>query len=354
MIKKRVIAVLLAITPLISAAEMVKGNTSMVKTKKVESTKRVYMGSFLAIGFLPNNSIYRIDAPIEGVIERVDAKIYEPVKRGERLFVIKGPKLLELEAEFIDTLIEMEYYENEVKRLEPLYKAAVVAKKRYLEAKNMLAKFETKSMFYYHLLIEWGLKQSEVDSIVKTKKPLPRITITSPIDGIVSDMNIYPKMYAERGRHLMTVLNPDKAHYEVALPLKIAKNRKPGMKLFGDDKETVVESISATVNSRTQTVAVHLKPIAKANGIVPKEKRNIKLYWPKKAYSLPANAVIEYDSKEAVFVKEKEGFRPVFVTVLGRSSDRVYLISDELSSNAEVAVSGVIALKGAMEAQAND
>ncbi|MCF6201833.1 MAG: efflux RND transporter periplasmic adaptor subunit [Hydrogenimonas sp.] len=349
--RKFIVATLFTLLPIIASAETVKGDTSMVKTQKVETTEKVYMGSFLAVGYLPNDAIYRIDAPIEGVVEMVNVRIYEPVKRSKKLFVIKGPKLLELESEFIDTLIEMEYYENEVKRLEPLYKAAVVAKKRYLEAKNMLAKFETKSMFYYHLLLEWGLKKSEVDSIVKSKKPLPKITIISPIDGIVSDMNIYPKMYAERGTHLMTILNPDRVHYEVALPLKITKSLKPGMRLFVDDKEAVIESISATVNSRTQTVAVHLKPIRGNSAILPDEKRNIKLYWPKKAFSLPANSVIEYGGKEVVFVKTGSGFKPIFVTVLGRSSDKVYVISSNLPTDANIAVSGVIALKGAMEAQ---
>ncbi len=355
MIKKiATLAILVAMPIMAKELPIIKGNTSMVKTENVTPTKKVYMGSYLAIGHLPNDSIYRIDAPIEGVVEKVDVRIYEHVKKGQELFVIKGPKLLELESEFINTLIEKEYYENEVKRLEPLYKAAVVAKKRFLEAQNMLAKFKTKSTFYYHLLLEWGLGKREVETIVATKKPLPKIKITSPITGVVSDMNIYPKMYAERGTHLMTVLNPQKSHFEVALGLKTAKNLKLGMNLFVDGKRTVVESISATVDPRTQTVAVHLKPTEGTSRILPGEKRNVKLYWPKTAYSLPSNAVIEYGGKEIVFVKSEKGFRPVYVTVLARSSDRVYVVSADLSAESKIAVSGVISLKGALEGQSND
>jgi len=353
MIKRCLWSVLIITAPLFAKELIVNGQNKMVKTAHPQPTERVYLGHFLAQGHLPAHEVYRIDAPVEGVIEFLNVRIYESVPKGCQLAVIKSPKLLELEAQYIDTLIEKEYYENEVARLKPLYDAAVVPKKRYLEAKNILAKYTTQSAFYYHLLIEWGLSKSQVDTIKKSKKPIPEIRITAPIAGKVADMNIYPKMYVERGGHLMTIVNPKEAHFEVALPLKIAKRLKPGAKLFVGDQPVKVESIAAMVDRRTQTVAIHLLPET-AMEIMPDEKRNIKLYWPQNAFALPSSAVIDYNDQEAVFVKENGGFRLVPVTVLGRNSDRVYLISPSLKRGDEVAVSGVIALKGALEGQSDD
>ncbi|NPA29659.1 MAG: HlyD family efflux transporter periplasmic adaptor subunit [Epsilonproteobacteria bacterium] len=324
-----------------------------VKTAPVKSTNRVYLGSFLANGWLPASEIYRIDAPVEGVIKRLDAKLYEPVKKGQVLAVIKSPKLLELESTYIDTLIEKEYYASEVKRLKPLYQAAVVAKKRFFEAQNTLAKFATQSTFYYHLLMEWGLSKRQVDTITRQKKPIPEIRIYAPVGGKVADLNIYPRMYADRGEHMMTVMNPKKAHYQVALPLKLARLLKPGADLFVGETPAKVESIAPDVDSRTQTVAVHLLPLS-GLAILPGEKRNIKLYWPKKAYALPSSAVIDYEDKPAVFVRVAEGFQLRFVRVLGRSSDTVYVTADSLGAGAQIATAGVIGLKGALEAQGDD
>ncbi|WOE69169.1 efflux RND transporter periplasmic adaptor subunit [Hydrogenimonas thermophila] len=353
MIKKLLLVTFILTAPIISKEIIINSQNKMVKTAHPKSTKRVYLGSFLAKGHLSANEIYRIDAPVEGVIEYLNVHIYEPVEKGRKLVIIKSPKLLELESKYIDTLIEKEYCANEVNRLKPLYEAAVVAKKRFLEAKNRLAKYTTQSFFYYHLLIEWGLSKEQVEKIKESKKPIPEISIYAPISGKVSDMNVYPKMYVERGEHLMTILNPKGAHFEVALPLKIAKRLKPGFELYIGDKPVKIESISGAVDSRTQTVAIHLLPETDM-GIMPDEKRNIKLYWPQNAFALPSSAVIDYDDSEAVFVKTQKGFKLVPVTVLGRSSDTVYVVSQDLKTNLQVAVSGVIALKGALEGQADD
>ena len=353
MMKKILCMLAFASLGLQAGALTVKGTDTMVKTTLPKVTKKVYLGSYLAIGHLPASDVYRIDAPVEGVIEKLAVRVYEPVVKGQLLAVIKSPRLLELESTYIDTLIEKEYYANEVKRLKPLYKAAVVARKRYLEAQNTLAKYTTQSTFYYHLLIEWGLSKKQVDTITRTKKPIPEVRIYAPISGKIADLNIYPKMYAERGEHMMTVVNPMGAHFEVALPLKLARRLKPGYTLYVNEKPVTVESIAATVDERTQTVAIHLLP-KEGLAILPGEKRNIKLYWPKKAYALPSSAVIDYNDRSAVFVKSADGYRLVFVTILGRSSDTVYATADALTPDARIAVTGVISLKGALEAQSND
>jgi len=353
MIKYIFIVFLVLIAQLDAKELIVSGHNMMVKTAKPLQTKQIYLGSFLAQGHLPANDIYRIDAPLGGVIKQLNVHIFEPVKKGDQLLIIKSPKMLELESKYIDMLIEKEYCANEVARLKPLYEAAVVAKKVYLKAENTLSKFTTQSAFYYYLLIEWGLSKEQVETISKTKKPIPEIRIDSPIDGKVADLNVFPKMYVQRGEHMMTILNTKGAHLEVALPINIAKRLDVGFKLFIGDKPVHVESIAATIDSRTQTVAIHLLPETPMK-IMPGEKRNIKLYWPQDAFSLASSAVIDYDDQEAVFVKSSNGFRLVYITVLGRSSDTVYVVSNDLKLDSKVAISGVIALKGALEGQKDD
>ncbi|BBG65311.1 cobalt/zinc/cadmium efflux RND transporter, membrane fusion protein, CzcB family [Hydrogenimonas sp.] len=345
--------VLLMLSQLSAKELIVTSGAAGVKTAKPKPTERVYLGSYLARGQLPANEVYRIDAPVEGIVERLYVHLYEPVKRGQKLLLIKSPELLELEAKYIDSLIQLEYNRAEVDRLKPLFEAAVVAKKRYLEAENMLIKFKTQSSFYRHLLLEWGLTKSQVDEMTETKKPLATVAIYAPISGIVNDMAVYPGIYLQRGKHAMTVINPKGVHLVLALPVKIAKHFERGEKLFIGDKPVKVESVSASVDPRTQTVAVHLVP-EKGSSLMAGEKRNVKLYRPERAYMLPASAVIEYNDKEAVFVKSGKGFKPVVVTVISRSGREVYLRSKELTAASDVAVSGVIALKGALEGAGGD
>ncbi len=353
MIKKIIIATMLTLVPLLANDLVVAGQNNMVKTKAPEKTDSVYLGSFLAKGYIPSKDVFRIDASVEGVIQKLNVEIYNPIKKGRLVAVIKSPKMLELESTYINLLIEEEYNANEVARLKPLYEATVVPKKQYLKALNTLAKFETQSKFYYHLLQEWGLSKEQVESIKESKKPIPEINVYAPIGGVVNDLNIFPKMYVQRGEHMMTILNDNHAHLVVALPLKIAKKLKLGQKLFISNESVTVESIAAEIDARTQTVAVHLLP-EKSMKIMLNEKKNIKLYWSKEAYKLPSSAIIDVDDNDAIFVKVSNGYKLVQVSILGRNNNNVYVVSDSLTLNDEVAISGVISLKGALQGQSDD
>lgn len=351
---KNIFLTLLTFSSLAFANELIlKSQNSMVKVANPKLTKSVYLGSFLAKGHLPADQIYRIDAPVEGVVKMLNVSIYEEVTKHTLLAVIKSPEMLELESTYINLIIEKEYNENEIARLEPLYKAAVVPKKQYLKAKNTLAKYQTQTEFYYHLLQEWGLSKKQVERIKRTKKPIPEIKLYSPIAGKISDLNIFPKMYLQRGEHLMTVLNDHSAHIEVALPINVAKRLKPGLKLYIEDMPVIVESIAAQTDARTQTLAVHLMP-KKEMYILANEKKSIKLFWPQVAFEVPSSAVIEYDNKPALFIKNGSTFQLIFLNVLSRSSEKVYVKSSKLTQNTKIAISGVISLKGALEGQQND
>ncbi|WP_456401999.1 efflux RND transporter periplasmic adaptor subunit [Hydrogenimonas sp.] len=348
-----IITLVSVVSTLFAAAKTVPGEGIGVRTETPQRSERVYLGSFLAKGALPAEKIYRIDAPVEGIVRNLSVHLYEPVKKGQKLLLIKSPELLELEAKYIETMIQVEYYEAELARLKPLYEAAVVAKKRYLEAQNTLTKYRTQSGFYRHLLVEWGVREAQVKRMAETKMPQATIEVTAPIDGMVDEMAVYPKMYVSRGEHMMTIVDPEGVHMVVALPLDIARRLTRGSKLYVGDTPVHVESIASSVDPRTQTVSVHLLS-EKKSSLMAGEKRNVKLYWPKKAYRLPASALIDYDDRPALFVKSPKGYELHYVTLLSRSGNEVYILSPELTEKSEVAVSGVIALKGALEGAEGD
>ncbi|MFT7860147.1 MAG: efflux RND transporter periplasmic adaptor subunit [Sulfurimonas sp.] len=344
---------ILVITALFSSELSVSGKNPMAKLAKVQTTKNVYLGSYLAQGHLPANGSFRIDAPLEGLVERLSTNIYDDVKKGSVLAVIKSPKILELEADYINLLIEEEYNQNELKRLKPLYEAAVVAKKQYLMALNISKKYQSQIKFYRNLLQEWGLTSSQIATVTKTKKAITQIRIYAPISGKIADLNIYPQMYLERGEHMMSVVDTKSTHLELSLPISLAKKLHIGSALYIGTQAVKVESIAAKIDPRTQTIAVHLISDNEMV-ILPDEKKNIKLYWPKEAYKVPASAIVEFNSQAALFVETQKGYRLVNVEVISRDSNTVYLMKKGLGINDKIVVSGAIALKGALEAQGDD
>ncbi|MBD3842955.1 MAG: efflux RND transporter periplasmic adaptor subunit, partial [Campylobacterales bacterium] len=349
---KMIIINLTAAVSLLANEMIVKADNTMVKLSPLKETKSVYLGSYLAQGHLPANASFRIDAPLEGIVQALYANVYDEVKKGSVLAVIKSPKILELESEYINLLIEEEYNQNELARLKPLYEAAVVAKKQYLMALNISEKYETQLKFYRNLLEEWGLSAKQIDVVTQSKKAITEIEITAPISGKIADLNIYPKMYLQRGDHMMSVVDQKQTHLELSLPLSLAKELKVGSKLFIGETEVEVESIAAKIDPKTQTLPVHL--LSKGGiSVFPQEKKNIKLFWPRDAYEIPASAIVEVNDKASIFVKVAKGYKLVAVKILSRDSNKVYILSKDLHNNDQIASSGAIALKGALEAQSN-
>ncbi len=314
-----------------------------IETKMPQQVERLYLGSFLAIGYLPANSRYVIDAPVEGVVERLEAKIYQKVNAKAPLIEIKSPTILELEAEFIQTLIERDFYASELQRLKPLYQQAVIAKKVYLKALNEYKKYETKAKFYADLLRSWGLEKKQIRRIIASKKPLPVILIKAPISGEVADLAVHPKSYLQRGDHILTIVDVTKTHYEVLLPLGVASQLRKGMEVFVNNSAALVESIAPTVDQNTQSIAVHLLPKQGAK-ILPNQKVNVKLYLQKKAFLVPSSAVVDKEGAYGVYVKKGEGFVFVPVKILARGERGVY-IEAKLDPKAHIAVSNVVILK---------
>ena len=314
-----------------------------IQTATPKTVHRLYLGSFLAIGYLPANSRYVIDAPVEGVVEKLDVKIYQKVKKGETLLALKSPTILELEAEFIQTLIERDFFANELKRLKPLYEQAVIAKKVYLKALNEYKKYQTKAKFYADLLQSWGLEAWQVKRIISTKKPLPTIVIKAPISGEVADLAVHPKSYLQRGDHILTIVDVTKTHYEVLLPLDIASQLSKGMDLYVNGVKATVESIAPTVDPNTQSIAVHLLPQTDVK-LLPNQKVNVKLYLQKDAFLVPSSAVVDKDGSYGIYVKRGEKFEFVAAKVLARSERGVY-IEAPIDPKSQIAVSNVVILK---------
>lgn len=331
----------------------VQGEGLLIKTGSIEKAQSVYLGAYLANGHLPARETYRIGVPVDGIVTFLGAHVNEPVKKGERLATLKSQQLLALESEYIDALIEKEYYAHQLERLEPLSKSGTVARKHYFEAKNSLQKYEAKSGYLRKLLIEWGVKPEVIEKIAQEKKPVATLDINAPVSGKISEIDAKAMMYLQRGEPLMTLIDPKKVHLEVSLPLELAKSLKPGEKLYIDKQPVTVESIAPTVETRTQTVAVHLL-IPGASTLMPGEKRNVKLYRVQSALSLPASALVDLDGAPAIFVKTPQGYAPHAVRLLSRTNTDAYFDAPGVKAGDTVAVTGVIALKGAYESSGSE
>ena len=162
----------------LGAAELINPGTLQVALAAPQASKSVPVGSYLGTYTYPLGARHTVSANTDGFVTEIAVKPYMHVKKGQTLFALKSPKLLDLQSEYIATLLELEYYDKEVKRLEPLASKGVVASKQLTESQNRLQKLVASAAFQRDVLQAYGMQASRLERIAQQHKPACRMRWT--------------------------------------------------------------------------------------------------------------------------------------------------------------------------------
>ncbi len=333
----------------LNAANLIQAGSLKVALASAQKVEKVPMGNYLGSYSYPSAHRFTISAHVDGFITDIAVKPYKTVKKGDRLFVLKSPKLLDLQSDYIATLLEFEFYQKEVKRLEPLAKKGVVASKRYTEAKNQYEKLKTSIGFKKSLLQAYGLSRSQLNKVTKQYKAYPILRITAAEDATVSNIEVQMGSFVHQGDTLAKLVNTSECHFEIDMPWQRTSSLKPGDKLYSKENTFTIIALSPEINTISQTRSMDLhedKGCNKQGGA----SMNVTLYKKQSAWSVPASAIVPMDNGYVIFVAEKEGYRLVPVTLLAQLEGKNF-ITAQLSQNDRVAISSVLALKSAAEGE---
>lgn len=343
------IALYLSLISLLQAGPIISTGNLQVKQISPEAVTQVPLGHYL-VGYMnPPAAHYTVSANTDSFVTAIHIEKYTSVRKGDRLFTLKSPRLLELQAQFIGTLIDMDYYQKEKNRLRPLAEKGVVASKRYLETKNKILRLTASAESTKDIMRTYGMDEKTITKITKQRKAHPYITLSAPAKMQIENMTVNSGDFLPQGESLATLVDPALCHLEVELPWQTASTIKTGERLNAQEMRLTVISIAPTIDPRSQTKAIHLKMQESCDGRGG-ASINTMLFRQKEAWRLPGNAVISLDGKSVIFKREDSGYQIVEVTLLSRESDLVY-VTGKLDEAMSIAASSLIALKSAAQAQ---
>ena len=337
---------LLLVLPL-SANELIQAGSLKVTLAAPQKVEKVPMGNYLGTYTYPSAHRFTISAYVDGFVSEINVKPYATVKKGQKLFVLKSPKLLDLQSDYLTTLLEFEFYQKELKRLKPLAEKGVVASKRYTEAKNRHDQIKTMTAFKKNLLKAYGLSTAQLNRITSQHKAYPSLTISAPAETTVSTLEVQVGSFVHQGDTLAKLVNTTECHFEVDIPWQLAASLKQGDKLYSKNNIFNIFAMSPDIDpiSQTRGIDLHEKKGCNAQGGA---SMSVTLYKKQEAWSVPASAVVGMDNGQVIFIAEKEGYRVIPVTVLAQLEGKNF-ITAALSEDDRIAVSSVLALKSAAE-----
>jgi len=288
-----------------------------VRTAKAELT-RLWRG-IDTVGYVgyDESKVSHIHLRTEGWIEKLAIESEgERVKKGDFLFDVYSPKLVNAQEELVTAL-------------------ATGNKGLIRATKNRLSAL--------------GISASQVNKLQKTKKVKQRISIYAPQDGVVSDLPVREGMFVKPTQKVMTlgdlssvwllaeVFERQSQWVEVGQDAEVRLSYIPGKVWRG-----VVEYIYPSLDAKTRTLKVRLRFSNPGERLKPNMYANIKIFGgaKEKVIVIPLEGLIRTGREERVIISLGDGKFEARNVIAGIESGDYVEIIDGISESESIVTSG--------------
>ncbi len=141
----------------------------------------------------------QIFTPYQGKIIALFAKVGDEVKKGQTLFTIDSPDLLQAESTLIAAVGVMELTTRNLARLQELYKTLAVSQAVLEQGISDQQTAEGNLRAARDSVRIFGKSDAEIDGIVADRKADPTLVVPSSITGRVTARNGQPGLFVQPG-----------------------------------------------------------------------------------------------------------------------------------------------------------
>jgi cobalt-zinc-cadmium efflux system membrane fusion protein len=248
-----------------------------------------------------------ISAQFGGFVKSLNVLDGMTVSKGQTLFTIEHPELIQLQQDYLEVIGNMEYLTAELDRQKSLVQQEAGSLKAMQLAKSQLSIAHAKKTGLKAKLEMAGvsLNQLNAGNLQRT------IAVTAPFNGVVTKVDVNVGAYADPTEHLLEIIDLKHAHAEVIAFEKDVKHLKIGQSVqlsFSNDNETINAKIFLIGKEigKDRTVKVHCHLDAENSDIAPGSYFKASIYTEAvKRYCIPADAVVEMNGKNVVFFGKK-------------------------------------------------
>jgi cobalt-zinc-cadmium efflux system membrane fusion protein len=207
----------------------------------------------------------QVFTPYQGRIVGLFAKVGDDVKRGQTLFTIDSPDLLQAESNLIATAGVLQLTTHNLDRLRGLYTTHAVSQKDLEQATSDQQTAEGALRAARDAVRLFGKTDAEIDRIVAERIADPTLVVPSPITGRITARNAAPGLYVQPGNApapysvadistmwmVANVGEGDSPAFRVGQQVRVSVLAYPG-RIF----EGKISTIGASVDPATRRVLV--------------------------------------------------------------------------------------------------
>jgi cobalt-zinc-cadmium efflux system membrane fusion protein len=317
------------------------------------------------ISFADDRAV-QVFPPFQGKIIRGLVELGDNVQKGQPLYTIDSPDLIQAESTLISTAGVFELTSKELARARDLNHTNGVSEREYEQATSDQQTAEGAMKAARNAVRVFGKTDAEIDQIIASRRVDPALIVRSPIAGQVTSFNAPPGLFVQPGNGtapytvanvavkwmLASISEGDIALYHVGQPVAV-RVMAYADKVF----QGKISKLYASVDPVTHRATVRSEIADPGNELRPGMLANftIRVHESVQTLALPANGVVrEGDGTMTAWVTtERRHFSQRIITTGLRNSDWVQVVGG-LQRGELVVSDGAVFLSNMLHAPPSD
>ena len=321
-----------------------------IETAPLQVSGEVRSARFPAQVAVPNAQLQVVTAPLGGVVEVLLVAEGEEIRQGQPLARIRSPRLLELQAEYLETHARFRLAESNYRRDQQLSREGIIAQRRLLESRAAYQEQSAARSRLRHLLELSGVDEAALRELEENRTLSSSLSVRAPSDGAVLEQMVTAGKGVELADPLYRIARLKPLWLEIHVPLEQLGELAAGHSVVVPELEVYgrVISVGRMVHGADQGVLVRAEVGEGSERLRPGQflQAQLAAAGGGNSFRVPGAAVLRTGGASYVFVAREQGFLPVPVTVTSEASD-YQVIQGDLQAGVEIAVRGTAAIKAA-------
>jgi membrane fusion protein, heavy metal efflux system len=302
----------------------------------------------------------------QGKILKTFAELGDEVQKGQPLFTIESPDLVQAESTLIAAQASFDLTNKELERARVLARTKSISERELEQAISDQETAEGALKAARNSVSVFGKTEAEIDEIVATRRVDPSLVAVSPVAGKVTVMNAPPGLFVQPGTPpapysvatlstkwmLANISEGESSLYHIGEPLRTTVMAFPGRVFEGK-----IEKIYPTVDPGTHRFTVRSEIADPNDELRPGMLADfvIRVRAPVESVAIPMTGVVRNgDGTMAAWVtQDRHRFSQRILTV-GLQRDGYYQVLEGLSRGELAVADGAVFLSNILYAPPSD
>jgi len=259
---------------------------------------------------VPNQNKASINSVYSGVIKSLLVQPGNAVRKGQVIATIANPDFIQAQSQYISVSSKITLAELEVKRQKELNAGNAGALKNLQSAETELRTLQTSKSTLSQQIQLMGINPASISN----GKLASVISLTSPINGVVSNVSVQMGSYIDASTVVAEVVDNSQLHLDLFVYEKDLPKLKDGQLIHftltnnpGKEYDAQIFSLGSSFEGESKAVTVHAKVLGDKTGLI--DGMNITAVISLNKATLPAvptEAIVTFGGQDYIFMLTDE------------------------------------------------